>query len=587
LRWLLLLTAAGWLTSPFLTRSLVGGGDAVWYHHQIADAVTQFRAGEFPVFVGQTHPSFNGAVHPIRTAPYCQYLAGLVDWVTGRALGFHTLLHLTAMVSLIGASLTTYFALCWLAPDARWRAAVLAWIYVSAPGVVGLPFAQDLYMSTMTAPWVPLVFAATLQTWRRSSRAAPVVLGAALAALWWAHSPVALWTTLSVGIVFLVQGISGWRSPGAIRWWAGRAALAGVTLGLLGSYPVVSVLLLRAPGERIVPRIFDRPHLLSEIEGAFPQLLLPLSLERPLLTWIQPGYAVLLALGLALGFSFRLSDERRRAVQVLLATAVVYLLLILPVPGLTAWVWLHLPEMVVSMTNIWPMQRLVIIIAGISVVAVHVVLPPWRGAGPGAPAVGRVLVVAALIWSTWEAQKLRALAQERTRPEHETVQLALEENVNVSEYAYQQLPQRPAHFIHGVREPGMEVRLLDLQSEAVLISNKAAVENAATEPWQALQPVPQPNPALVAFDPVLTLEPGQRYLLSFEFADPELRGVLRLVGKQLNRVYPLPAAGDAKGLGTRPEQEKSLTLWTSRTDGPETVRLEFIPDATASAMGQQ
>jgi hypothetical protein len=44
----------------------------------------------------------------------------------------------------------------------------------------------------------------------------------------------------------------------------------------------------------------------------------------------------------------------------------------------------------------------------------------------------------------------------------------------------------------------------------------------------------------------------------------------------MQRAYVLPSAGDAKGFGTAPGQEKSLTLWTSRTDAPETVHLDYI-----------
>jgi hypothetical protein len=317
LRCSLLVLVAFWATSPFLAPSLIGGGDAIWYHHQVADAVTQFREGVFPVFTGQTFYSFNGAIHPFRTAPYCQYLAGLIDWVTGHRLGFHALLHFTAMASLLGGALTAYGSLVWLAPAHRWRAVFLALVYVLAPGVLGLPFAQDLYMSTMAVPWVPLALAAAVQLYRTEGYTAPLLLGGSLGALWWAHSPIAVWTTLAAGVTVAAGLYGAWRraspksSSGAsaetpklrqIGTEAPRLIAAGASLALVAAYPVVSVLSLRSAGERIVPRLLDRQSLLDEVHRAFPQLLLPLDGQHPLLTFMQPGYTVLAGLVAAVIF---------------------------------------------------------------------------------------------------------------------------------------------------------------------------------------------------------------------------------------------------------------------------------------------
>src|SRR5277367_1156345 len=81
------LTAA-WLLHPFATAKMYGTGDAVWYTHMLADYVTQLRAGIFPIYAGQTEYAFNGAVYPLRVAPIYQHLAGLLDILTFRSLGF-------------------------------------------------------------------------------------------------------------------------------------------------------------------------------------------------------------------------------------------------------------------------------------------------------------------------------------------------------------------------------------------------------------------------------------------------------------------------------------------------------------------
>src|SRR5208283_257902 len=124
-RWLVLLVATLWLAHPYFAPRLIGTGDALWYHHSLADAVTQFRAGVFPVFVG------------------------LLDLITGRRLGFFALEHLTAIASFLAGAFTAYGALVWIAPGRRWAALALALLYVTCPGVAGIFYAQDLYMSGM------------------------------------------------------------------------------------------------------------------------------------------------------------------------------------------------------------------------------------------------------------------------------------------------------------------------------------------------------------------------------------------------------------------------------------------------------
>src|ERR1017187_8125967 len=265
-RWLVLLAATIWLVHPYFAARLIGTGDALWYHHSLADAVTQFRAGVFPVFVGQSDYSFNGSIYPLRAAPYYQYLAGLLDLLTGRTLGFFALEHLTAIVSVLTGAATAYWALVWIAPGQRWSAAPLARLYVMCPGVAGLFYAQDLYMSGMTLPWIPLAFAAMVKSFD-DRRLFPLgMLAVSLAALWWAHSPIALWIT---SIATLTQAVRlAVERP--TKAGIASACIAAAIFCALALYPVASVFLLRAPGEPIVPYLMDRDLLLKWVSESFP-----------------------------------------------------------------------------------------------------------------------------------------------------------------------------------------------------------------------------------------------------------------------------------------------------------------------------
>lgn len=584
----LVFLASLWVTSPFFTRALIGGGDAVWYHHQVADAVTQFRAGIFPVFTGQTQYAFNGAIHPFRTAPYLQYFAGLIDLITGHRLEFHSLLHLTAQLSLVGGALSCYLGLAWIAPQRRWRAAVLAVVYVFAPGVLGLPFAQDLYMSTMAIPWVPLACASIVQLYQTRGYAAPLVLGFSLGALFWAHSPIAVWTTLAVTAASLAGLVGAGRQTSELAALVKRSAVVALPFLALAAYPIVSVLSLRSSGERIVPRLMDRQSLYAEISNAFPHLLLPVKVDGALLNFMQPGYVALAALVCALGLLLALRRTAARwPLGALVSCALIFLVLILPVPLLTQAIWSRVPETIANMTSIWPMQRLSVVIVAISLVAFHAALAAAEVAHVIlvirlAKKFGTAAGVGAVIWTVFQAAQVRTLGVNRTRPLAETQQMDLSENVNLSEYAYQQLPQRPAYFIHGVEDPAMDLRLLDRSSGEVLLTNKSAAERGANAAWFDLKPTKTENPALFLVGPSFSLNPGTKYLLTFEFFSEDISGLLHLKGPQMHRFYILPSAGDAKGFGAKAGQEKSLVLWTNTLESAERVQLEYIQQGAAT-----
>jgi hypothetical protein len=124
----------------------------------------------------------------------------------------------------------------------------------------------------------------------------------------------------------------------------------------------------------------------------------------------------------------------------------------------------------------------------------------------------------------------------------------------------------------------MEVRIWAEDGSRLVTSNKAAAEASASGLWMPLEFRRTANPGVVEVGAPLELPPGRKYLLTFRFARETLRGLLRLKGERLERVYILPEAGEEKAFGTGPSQEKSLVLWTTRATGVEKVQLEFIPE---------
>lgn len=569
-RLLLLAAVATWLLHPFATARQIGAGDALWYANMLADYVTQLRAGVFPVFVGQTDYAFNGAVYPLRVAPFYQHLAGVLDLLTGRQLGIFALQHLCVLVVGYAGIFSSYFALNTLAPGQRWSAAGLAILYLSCPGLLGTIYTQDLYMTWMTIPFVPWVVYGLARPFSVDSLKTQIILGAALAALWWAHAPIALWLTL---IAVAAQGVR-LAALHRTRAHVGRAFWGGVTFALLAHYPFVSLASLQtgaAPATDILPRA----HLIAEhVRNVFPGVVLPLSTHARALSDLQLGYALGLVLAIATGLALK---TRRAHLLALTLAGAGLLLLILPVPG-NAWVWDHLPETLKRLTYYWPMQRFYLIIAALA-----------TGAGISALAAGvelkanvtrhlRVLLVIACSWSLWESRQYVAAGRERTASAEITAQNLRPENRLAMNHAYGLFPALPAYFSHGVMDPRAEARQLDHATLAVLPPPAPSPTEPALTP---LRGTVDANPGVLLLSPSLTLQPGRRYTLEFVFAPKSYVGILQLSGRTFFREYALPHSGEALAFGSEAPHNPTLPLWTTASE-PETITLRFIPtDGTA------
>lgn len=191
-----LLVLAVWLFRPFLTTEFFGGLDAQSYGYAMVDALQQARAGVFPVFVGQGEFMFNGAIHPIRTAPYYQNLGIVIDVLTARSLTPLGVGHLVMVVTAIQAGLTCYVCLALLAPQARGVAWTLAGFYLMAPAMAHYAFPAEMYMTFMAFAYLPLVLYGNIRIMQQGDSWSWNCLAVGLALVWVCHPPVAVWVTL-------------------------------------------------------------------------------------------------------------------------------------------------------------------------------------------------------------------------------------------------------------------------------------------------------------------------------------------------------------------------------------------------------
>lgn len=573
LRWIGLLAVAGFFFAPFARAGIHGTGDALYYATFLADALTQFRAGIFPVFVGQSEYQFNGSIIPIRVAPGFQHLGGLADLLTCRTLNPMAVQNLLVTGTAAATAASAYACARRLSPD-RFAAWAFAVLFVSCPGVMGLAYNMDLYMSWLTAPWVPVVFALGLQSFSASGARLYGALGFALGVTWWLHPPVALWLILSQVLVQFVRLI--WRRP-ALSMLA-REIVAGATAFLAtAGYPLISALLypanpaVGADGGFVVPA----NHILQQLLDAFPAAWLPLSELGRKLGDYQLGYGLLASAVITAGAAWRARDPGLRA---LLAVMAVLLLLVVPVPGLNLALWQIVPAGVRTVTNTWAMQRLYLVLAGCTLL---LVAAAWRHL-PGAWAPQRrILLAAACVWSGAEAAKfLHGSLVSVTSVTASPDRLA-PENITLTRYSYGLFARKPAYFTHGVTDPAMENRLLGPDLATIVDDNYAAAARQAS----TLLELPFVGRGThFEVEPRPVIEPGHHYLASLVLAgEARSEGALVLEGSRLQRVYGLPEYGEARAFGLGVESNRYFPLRTSGTVR-ESVRVLFQPTATASSI---
>jgi hypothetical protein len=553
--------AAAWLLHPFATGRCYGGGDAVWYAHMLADYVTQVRAGVFPVFAGQTDFAFNGAVYPLRVAPLYQHLGALLDLITLHSLGPFALQHLTVIICGVAGILGSYWTLSWIAPSRRWPAAGFAILYLSCPGILATIYAQDLYMTWMTVPFLPLAAYAIVRTFRNDDARSQVILGSSLAVLWWAHSPIALWFTAIAAGTQCVRLLFVRPAQGALR----RSLLAALVFVLLAQYPFVSVAMIGSPAghSAVGTPLSHAGMIVDNVRDAFGASLRPIRTTAGLGA-LQLGYglwAVLLATAAA--FAFR----KDRILAALLAAILCLLLLLVPVPGLNRFLWESMPAAVLRITYYWPMQRFYLILAALVAAAGQIAWDRPGARRPWERAAGSMFLAACCAWSLLQAGQFVRAAGASTLTPTDTERGLRPENRLLMDHAYGLFSGLPPHFSNGVVDPLTEARLIPppaTRDPGRLVSSGSLTGTVDS------------NPGILDLKPALRLEPGERYRLELSFAHPDVPGTLQCAGRTFFREYLLPSSGEPRSFGSGPTNSPDMDVWSSDPAG-DIISLRFIP----------
>jgi hypothetical protein len=573
-RLLAVVLAAFGLLQPFLTPSLCGTGDGQWYATLLADMVRQVRAGVFPVFVGQSEFQFNGAINPLRLAPAYQYLGAFLDAATLRALDPVALLNLLLVLAGTATGLSAYLCLAALLPARRWLALLVALLFLACPGVLALPYKNDLYLTWVAAPLVPVVLYGCVRSFRALDLGAIASLAGGTGLLWWAHSPVAIWMTGFVAFSQALRLAAGRPS----RWTLGREAAAVAVFLAVAAYPLVSVLVVKPEaGQPVAPLSagLSAARGAEYIQQVFPAVLLPLRDRSPSIEDLQLGYSLWL-----LWLAVLVAAVRRRSAAggFLAVSSLVLVLLLTPIPGLNRALWRAVPGVIVAVSGDYPMNRLYLLLAGFAALGGGLAAQALLERNPRR---GRVLYPALgllCLWSGFEGRKLALDASAEWPPPPSGRRAMMTENAGLTRYSYLSFPGLPPYYTHGVTDPRLESRLLERDTRRLLAGDIESLESGGADGVVVLgtgtfQGDPRDRP-IFQYRPHLVLEPGRRYALILDSAQPEATGVLIPQGETMFRLYAFPEYGAARSFGMAPGHSRLLPLWTDQ-DHPEEIRLEF------------
>jgi hypothetical protein len=584
-RWIAVVSAVFALIWPFCTADALGAGDADWYTTMLADFTAQWRAGVFPVWIGQSEYAFNGAISPLRFAPWFQHWGGVLDLLTGHALGLTALKNAVLVTAALAGGLAAYAALRAILHRRPWLAALLAALWMASPGVLAPLMAGDQYMTFMTLPFVVVVLYGTWRIWVYDDRSARRALAAGLAGLWLSHTPVALWMGLLAGANYAAK-IAIRRTW---RFEARRLVGMGTIFLMLGSFPLVSILAL----DNLNPGRASGGEAVLQIARIFPANFLPIHLHGDALATYQLGYT---AIGVFVLTVLLLIVVRPLGARAFVCSACLITPFTVPVPWITLRIWTGLPDWFVTINYIWPMQRLfliwtAVIFFGLATVAAHERIAGRRWWC----ACLAVLLLGGAAWSWPEARKLAEMAGRTRLPADQAALQMDKNNIRLTRYAYASFVRVPAYASHSYMDPYLENRLLDRNGLKVVMTNGEAAAPRLVSDGELSAPA---FPRLVQsgvftavndngtdfnnLTPLIVLRSDTSYALRLEFLQLGDHGVLQILHERLFREYYLPDSGagmsgeePSLAFGSEAQSSKVIPL---RVAGPGSVtpRLFFI-----------
>jgi hypothetical protein len=399
--------------SPFVSGSIQGGGDSLWYRYLATDVILQVRRGTFPVYAGDSVYNFTG--YPTTISLLFFHLFVAVDWLTLQQLSPNRVFNTTIILFGLLNALIPFAALKQLLPQRTWLCAALALLFFLSPSTISVLYTHDMYPSFCATPFVPAAMAASVIMTRRPAPRAAAVLAGCLAVLWMIHAPTGFMMSIIAALIAMLGAILPGRS---LKMVAVNNALAAVIfVGLSGWYFAA---MFAEQISNLEPSADDagssfvadaRQYVLALWPGA----LLPVDVSAPMQT-VQIGYALILVFlaSLILAARFRCPEILLTAVPVALCS-----MLLFPVPFLNEALISILPRQFNDMMFVFLYQKLYKFVAGGIIISASIVLGKAALATRYWQRLAAALIML-LLWSGWEVRSIVRYGFQHTKSQAES-----------------------------------------------------------------------------------------------------------------------------------------------------------------------
>jgi hypothetical protein len=286
----------------------------------------------------------------------------------------------------------------------------------------------------------------------------------------------------------------------------------------------------------------------------------------------QLGYAVAVGLVLALITILR---RPHPAAQAFLAVTIGLILALAPVPGLCRLIWYNAPKEITDVIGFAYFLRFMPVTAPFALVAIFLAL--GRNFSGRTYRWSTLALIGFIPWAMWENSAVVGRSWQFRESAAQTQKHLISENRALSRFHYDLLPYSNYHN-NGVADFRIETRLWwtkpgpnNRQGPDETAAAMARAQNAA---W--IEPVitQDPNyPSWLYLTPKLILAPGERKLVTFEWATEGAPGWLIARGKKIYREYILPEAAGNLSFGDGAEHHHTLSFWNS---GAMTEEIELV-----------
>ncbi len=312
---------------------------------------------------------------------------------------------------------------------------------------------------------------------------------------------------------------------------------------------------------------------LGVVQGLFPASLQPVLGGGRGLADIQIGYGLWAGLLLGLIAAYVRPSWENRLFSLL---GLALLAISIPVPGLTHLLLGVVPPPLIDISSSVLWVRYIPLLAIVAVYLGFMGGTAWMVGSPSSAIGLGVLACLSLGWSLRESEKFVRFGYRAINSREEVNAFYRPEIIRQYSFILPNLPASP-YMTNGVVDYLLESRLL--RAEDPTVEARPAVEWTNVREVMFTTKVDDRTPGRLAMEPRLTLAPGERLLLRFEFLDKPYSGRLVCQGPNgFYREYFLPAAGFfGKSFGVAPERPKTIALWNTGVQ-PQPVELIFLCD---------